>query len=232
MNTLKNTAQRAGFWYLFMGITGAFGLMYIPSHFIDAASAQETATAILQEPTLFRLGILGNLLCQVGFLILILLLYRLFRSTDKKLAQLMLGFVLAGIPIAMLNELNHMAALLLANNSLSESFSAVQNQSLMMLFLELHDNGVMIAEVFWGLWLLPLGLLSYKSGFIPKIFGIMLIIGSFGYLIEVFFHILLPEYHAVVGPIVTIPSAIAEISFLLWLLIKGVKKEAGKLTLT
>jgi hypothetical protein len=134
----------------------------------------------------------------------------------------MVIFLLVSIPIAMLNVLNQFAALLLSSGAdYLTAFTADQLQALVPLFLDLHEHGIQIASIFWGLWLLPLGVLVYKSGFLPRILGVLLMIGFFGYLIDFFIFFLNLNFDA---PIILLTS-IGELLFPLWLLIKGVNVE-------
>lgn len=138
----------------------------------------------------------------------------------------MVSLVVAAVLIACLNMLNQFAALhLLSGAGYLTVFEPDQLNTMAMLFLDLHNHGILIAEIFWGLWLLPLGLLVIKSGFLPRILGVLLIIAYFGYLIDVLTNFLFPGYSAIISPIATTPSAIAELSVVLWLLIKGVKDQ-------
>ncbi|MBU1341806.1 MAG: DUF4386 domain-containing protein [Proteobacteria bacterium] len=222
MNSIKKTARAAGFLYLLMIIFSVFSLVFIPSAFIVSGDVAKTVNNITNAESLFRLGIVGGLINQVIFVLLVLFLYRLFKPVNEKQALLMLIFVLIGVPIAMLNELNYSAVLLLSSSTDNITvLTADQSQSLINLFLDLHEHGIIIAEIFWGLWLLPLGFLVFKSGFLPKILGILLIIGCFGYLIEVFQFFIFPTYKVITYPGFAV-DAIAELSLAFWLLLKGV----------
>jgi hypothetical protein len=140
------------------------------------------------------------------------------------MAVLMVVFALVGIPISMLNTLNRVATLLLVNGAdYLKVFGADQLDALVMLFLNLNEQGVFIATVFWGLWLLPLGYLVYKSGYFPRILGILLIIGGFGYLLDFFTHFLLPnraDYEAIFFPAIILLT-FGEILFMGWIVLKG-----------
>src|SRR5262249_106489 len=146
-------------------------------------NAASTASNILASAGLFRLGIVSALLVQLVNIFVVLALYRLLRPVDKGMARLMGVFLLMGVPIAMLNELNHFAGLQLVDDA---SFSADQTRAMVPFVLDLHQIGIHIAGIFWGLWLLPMGTLVFKSGFLPRILGVLLIIGGFGYLIDSF----------------------------------------------
>ena len=134
----------------------------------------------------------------------------------------MVVFALAALPIAMLNELNHFAVLLLLNGTdYLKVFSVDQLYSQVMFFLDLGHYGAFIAAIFWGLWLLPMGYLVFKSGFLPRIIGILLIIAGFGYVIDSFALFLLPDLNIDISQF----TFIGELLMLLWLLIKGVNIE-------
>jgi hypothetical protein len=132
----------------------------------------------------------------------------------------MVVLALLGIPIAFLNEVNHLAALRLLSSADDGAFTASQLQAQAMLFLDMRQNGIFVAQVFWGLWLLPLGFLVFRSGFLPKLLGILLVIGGVGYLLDSGTQLLFPGV-ATIGQF----TFIGELLFPLWLLIKGVNVE-------
>ena len=196
--------------YPIWAIVGLFSIMYVPATLIVSGDAAATAANIIADESLFRMGIAGSLITQLIQIVVVLVLYQLFRSVDKNHASLMVIFALVGIPIAMLNTLNRIAALQLLN-------SADQ----MMLFLNLNAQGVIIASIFWGLWLFPLGYLIYKSGYFPKILGILVIIAGFGYLLGSFMHLLLPTYGTIIQVLELM--TFGEVLFMVWVLLKGAK---------
>ena len=137
----------------------------------------------------------------------------------------MVIFILIGAPIAMLNELNRFIALLLLSGAnYLTVFTADQLQALVPLFLDLHEHGITIAGIFWSLWLFPMGYLVFKSGYIPRILGVLLIIAGFGYLIDSFAVFLLPNLYATISQFILF-TTYGELLFPLWLLIKGVNVE-------
>jgi Domain of unknown function (DUF4386) len=152
----------------------------------------------------------------------VLLLYKLLKPVNQTMASLMVVFLLLGVPIAMFNELNHIAALLLLGGAdYLRVFTADQLQALVPLLLDLHKQGINIAGIFWGLWLFPMGYLVFKSGFLPKILGILLILGCFGYLVDSFGAFLLPSNQVSIAMF----TFWGEVLLPLWLLIKGVNVE-------
>jgi hypothetical protein len=223
MNSIKKTARTAGFWYLLMAITGPIGLLYVPAKLIVPGDATATATNIMASESLFRIGIVSNLLCQLAFIFLVLALYRLLKRVNQHHASLMVALVLVAVPIAFLNMLNPLAALLLLSGaSFLTVFEPNQLHALAMVFLNLQEYGTIIVQIFWGLWLFPFGWLIFKSSFFPKILGVLLIMACFGYLVHSFTFLLFPGYEAIVASYAAVPEAIGELSMVLWLLIKGV----------
>ena len=144
----------------------------------------------------------------------------------------MVILMLVAIPIAFINELNKFAALLLLSGAdYLTVFDPGQLHAQVMFFLDLYTGGVFIAQIFWGLWLFPLGYLVFKSGFLPRILGVLLIIGCFGYVIDSLAFMLFPSYEGSVALVVMAPNFISEFALFLWLLIKGVNvKEWEKCT--
>jgi hypothetical protein len=211
-------ARVAGFLYLTLLPLGIFGL-YVSSILIAPGDAATTAHRIMASESLFRLSIVSALLVQIVNVFVVLALYKLLKPVNKDMALLMVVLLLLGVPIAMLNELNHFAVLLLLSGAdYLAPFTASQLQALVPLFLALHNLGVSIAGMFWGLWLFPMGYLVLKSGFLPRILGILLIIGCFGYLIDSFAAFLLPNSEVNVA----ILTFWGEVLLPLWLVIKGV----------
>jgi hypothetical protein len=214
-------ARAAGFLYLMLIPLGFFGILYVPSQLIVEGNATETANNILESESLFRFSILSALLVQVVNIFVVSALYKLLHSVNKDVASLMVIFIFLGVPIAMLNELNHVAILLVLDNTNALTpFST----DLVPFFFDLHEYGVHIAGIFWGLWLFPMGYLVFKSGFLPRIIGILLMIGCFGYLIDSFATLLFPDAGVEIAGF----TFWGEILLPLWLLIKGVDPAKAK----
>jgi hypothetical protein len=215
-------ARIAGFLYLLFIPLASFGFPYGPSHLFVPGDAARTANNIMASESLFRLSIVINLLGAILNVFVVLALYRLLKPVNKNVAALMVVFVLLSTPIGMLNELNHVAVLLLLSGATDLTpFTASQLQTLVPLFHELHQYGLSIDKVFWGLWLFPMGYLVFKSDFLPRILGILLMIGCFGWLSEFFTAFFLPNDEVKIGMF----TAWGEVLFPLWLLIKGVNAE-------
>jgi hypothetical protein len=215
------TARTAGLLYLTVAITGGFSMLYVPS-LIVPGDAMGTAASILANESMFRLGVVSGLACQLAFIFLALTLYKLFRDVNKAHASVMVALVVAGAPVAFLNMLNQLAALhVLTGAGYLGVFEAGQSNALAMLFLDLHGLGLLIVEAFWGLWLLPLGLLVISSRRMPAFLGVLLIVAFIGYMLDLLVRLLAPSYAAMASPIAG-ASKFGEVAIILWLLVKGV----------
>ena len=204
----------AGILYLSLVPLGIFGIIYVPSSLIVTDNIRATISNIIENETLFRWSIISALVVQLVNIILVLLLFKVFKPINKAMAVLMVIFSLLAVPVVFLNEINNLAVLQLLDQS-SES------QQLISVFLNLHQQGIIIAQVFWGLWLFPLGYLVFKSGYMPKFIGVLLIIGCIGYVVDSFTLILLPQFRITFSEF----TFLGEVIFPLWLLIKGIKKQ-------
>ena len=218
----NKTAKTAGLLYLLVIVFGMFAELYVNLKLIVPGDASTTVQNILDSEFLYRVGFISGLFHHTSFL-LVLDLYKLFKSVNKNLASVMALLGFASVPIMMLNMLNQFAPLILLSGAdYLEVFSTDQLQTLVMLFLGLHNHGYFIAGLFSGLFLLPLGLLVLQAEYFPRFLGVLLVIGCFGYLLELVVVFVFPNYEVVafIGLAFTI---IAEFSFTFWLLLKGVK---------
>lgn len=227
INANKKTARLAGFLWLLMFIFGPIAQI-VRSKLFVAGDMDATADNILANELLFRVGFVSDLIMLVIFLLLPLVLYKLLNEVDKNLASLMVIFVMVSVPIGMLNLLNEFTALQLLNGADYLSvFGSVQLKAQAMLSYDLYLTGYEMANIFFSLWLIPLGILVYKSGFLPKILGILLVVGGCGLFVEVFIYFLFPGYE-MVNTILILPQTIAEFVFLLWIMIKGINESKVK----
>ena len=223
MPATKRDARIAGLLYILMALPAPFALIYLPAKLIVRGDANATANNVLAHETLFRAGIFGELFNGVGFILLVVVLYRLFRAVDQTQAALMVSLVLVSVAIGFVNVLNSIAGLTLFHGSdFLIAMDKTQRDALGMLFLNLHRQGITISEIFWGLWLFPFGVLVMRSGFIPRILGVLLIVNCFGYVAASLAYLFLPSYAKVISLIV-LPTLLGELWIILWLLIKGVK---------
>ncbi|OLB28598.1 MAG: DUF4386 domain-containing protein [Acidobacteria bacterium] len=225
MDSTKKTARIAGLLYLVNGVTGFFSIIYVPGKLIVSGNTAATANNILASERLFRLGIVSELICAAEFIFLLWVLYRLLSGVNKTHASLMVILGLVFVPIMFVNTLNEIAALtLLRGADFLSVFGQSQREALAMLFLDLHRYGFVVGWIF-GLWLFPFGVLVFKSGFLPRILGVLLIVAGFGYLADSLIPLLLPSYENMVGRLAGIPLTLGEPAMILWLLIMGAKDQ-------
>jgi hypothetical protein len=226
MNSAKKTARAAGLLYLLVAITGFFSTMYVPSACIVPGDPAATANKIRISESLFRIGIVSELISASSFIFLAMALYDLLKGVNKRHAALMVILAVVSVPIAFLNELNPSAALvLLSGSDFLSVFDPRQLDALVMVFLRLHSYGFFVGMIFWGLWLFPFGVLVYRSGFLPRILGILLVVACFAYLTGSLTALLLPNYGDAVNRFALIPEGVGELSIMAWLLIKGAEDQ-------
>ncbi len=221
----NKTARMAGFLYLLLIPLGIFGMLYVPNTLFVPGDIAATVRNIMANQTLFRVSIVSALLTQLVQIFVVLYLYKVLKPVNKNYASLMVVFILVAVPIAMLNELNQFAVLLLLNGTdYLKFFTTDQMYALVNLLLDLRQSGIFVAQIFWGLWLFPMGYLTFKSGFLPKIIGALLIVACFGYLIDSFIFFFVPGF----GIEFSEYTFVGELLMTLWLLIKGVNVEQWK----
>ena len=223
MSLTRNPGRFAGLLYVLTSIVGFFSMGYVPGKLIVHGNATATASNISASEMLFRLGIAGAIVGQAGFIFVALALYDLLKGVSRRQASLMVILIVVSIPIAFVNELNSIAALFLVRGS--DFLSVIekpQRDALAMLFIKLHGQGFVLAEMFWGLWLFPLGLLVYRSRFLPRFLGAWLGLAGVAWVIESLTGILWPLHLDKMDSYLQ-PAIIGEIAFMLCLLIKGAK---------
>jgi hypothetical protein len=205
-------------------VFSGFAWFGVRQRLIVPGDAAATAAEIAANSTLFRGAFVSDLLGTTFYLLLGMALYLLLRHVNTSVAAAMMVFVAIGTAIYSANMLNHFAALMLATEgSYAAAAGGGGTDGLVLLFVDLHDHGYSVAQVYFGLWLLPLGYLAYKSGWFPRVLGILLMIASFIHLTEVLTHFLVPGVNEVVIFLIQIPAIIAEFWMMGYLLIRGVR---------
>lgn len=223
---MRNPGRFAGLLYVLTSIVGFFSMGYVPDKVIVHGNAAATASNISAHETLFRLGIAGAVIGQAAFIFVALALYDLLKEVSRRHASLMVMLIVISVPIAFVNELNSIATLVLVRGAdVLAALDKTQREALAMLFVKLHGQGFVVAEMFWGLWLFPLGLLVYRSRFLPRFLGVWLGLAGIAWVILSLTGILVPEYQDMVDKYLQ-PAIIGEIVFMLWLLIMGGKPTA------
>lgn len=227
MNILKFTPRTAGVLYLILILTGIYAQFFVRSGLIIPGNAAATANNITSSESLFRIGIASDLIMIICDVVLALIFYVLLKSVNKSLSLLAAFFRLIQAAILSVNLLNLFFALQLLNNpDYLNRFLQSQLNSLIMLFLNIHNIGYSIGLVFFGINCFIIGYLILKSGYIPKILGVLLLFASIGYLTDSFANVLLVNYKSyqdIFAIIVFVPALFAELTFCLWLIFKGNK---------
>jgi Domain of unknown function (DUF4386) len=222
MASKTRLARVAGLLYLIVAVCGGFSELYVRSSVMVPGDAAATAAKVSASATLFRVGFVTDLVSITCFLLLALTLYALLSHVSHQIALSMMVIVAVSVAIMSLNMLNHLGALLVATDSASSAgLGAASSDTLVLLLLDLHRHGYLIAEIFFGLWLLPLGYLVFTSGFFPRALGVLLIIGGLGYLADLVATLLTPNFEWSLSPYVLAPAVLAEVWFIGWLLVKG-----------
>ncbi len=225
MNTHQKVAKIAGIAYLLVIIFGSFSELFVRSSLIVPGDATATAQHIRAAEGLYRIGFISDMVMIMCYLILGLLFYLMLKKVYKNLALLMLSLNLVGVPIMALNMLNYfMVLVLLGGADYLKVFDVAQINALTLLFLEFHKYGYAIAAISFGSWLFPLGYLFFKSGYVPKFVGILVMISSLGFLIDFLSQFLFPNTIATLSLIAGVLESPGELILCLWLLFKGINE--------
>ena len=223
VNSTKKQARIAGVLYLLLVLTGVFSLIYVPTALVVFGDAAATAENIRSSELLFRSGILSGLISNVIFVFLVLALYRLLKETSRNQAILMVTLVMISVATGFANTVNQLGALIaLSGADFLSVFEKPELDAIAYLFIRLNSWGIQIIQIFWGLWLFPFGLLVYRSRFIPKVLGVLLVIAGVGYLLGTITFLVLPQYQSALSTPITLLE-MGELPIILWLLIVGAK---------
>lgn len=222
-----NPGRVAGFWYLLLVLLGPLRLIYIPNKLFVTGDAAATVNNISVHLLLFRLGIVADLAAALVLIFLTLAFYRLFQGVDQDLALMVVIF--GGIMPSLLYFVGvgcDLATLMaVRGNSVLAVFDKPQHDALAVLFLKLRDQQNVAAEILWGVWLLPLAALVYRSRFLPRFLGVWLVFGGVAYLALSITAIMWPQYEDKVFTF-SQPAMFSEIALTLWLVVKGTKPRA------
>ncbi|MBS0215694.1 MAG: DUF4386 domain-containing protein [Proteobacteria bacterium] len=215
----------AGALYLAVVLTGIFSLAYVPSRIPANGSIESFIAHVTTSEQLYRSGIASFLVNQVAFLLLALAMFALFRDVNRKAATTMAALACAGIPLALVGVAHRLDILaLIAPDVQAQTGDATVLHAQVAAALASYRSTLLVTNLFWGLWLFPLGCLVIKSRSIPRLLGAFLILGCVGYCINVFGTILIPGYRdSAFSDYATLPAAIGEIGTALWLLVMGAK---------
>jgi hypothetical protein len=210
--------------YLLLALSAPFGLLYVPGKLVQPGNATATADNIRASASLLRFGIASELIHQVIAVFLVLALYRLLKPVSEALSKQMVVFgALLSVPIVFVNVLNNVAALVLVSGAdFLSVFEKRQLDALAYVFVRLHEDGITVASIFWGLWLLPFGTLVIRSGYIPRLLGVLLLVAGISYLVNSFVALVLPEFSRSVSQVAG-PLQFGELPIIVWLLVWGAR---------
>ena len=226
MYSNKKMGRIAGLLFLILAITGVFAEFFVRQKLYVLNDHAATTQNILENQWLFRLGIVSDLVMSTMFFIYGYVLYLIFKSVNKNISLFLLLCSVISVAMFCQNSLNQFAVLeLLINPDYSDGFKPEQLQILSLFFQNIHTKGYAVNQIFYGLYLLPLGYMIIKSGIVPKIIGIFLVLGFIGDLIEVAAYFLYPSIESVILENITIPADIGEFSLCLWFIIKGARNQ-------
>lgn len=223
MDSLKRTARLTGFLYLLLAFMGPFTLLYVPGKIFVPGDATATVSNMLANQDLFLAGIVVSIVSELIFISVVLLLYRLLKGVNQALAIAMVVLIFIDVPLAFLSCANEVATLaFVRGGEFLAVFEKPQRDALVMLMMNIDRQGALVSQIFWGLWLLPLGALVFRSGFLPRLIGVWLILNGLAYVALSFIRLLLPQYGDAAFNIAT-PFFFGELALTLWLLVFGVR---------
>jgi hypothetical protein len=224
IKSLKKQSRLAALLYFVAGLPAPFALLYVPSVLIVRGDAAATANNVRNSELLLRLGMAVELFTATVVIFAILAFYHLFKATSPKSAMAMMVLFLITIPMSYLNVLNDLAAITFARGpEFLSGIAQPQRDAFVLFFLRLHNQGLTLAQIFWGLWLFPFGIAVMRSGFIPRFVGIAEMIAGFGYVLSSLVFLFLPASAQSIGELAQI-LGVGEFAAL-WLLIYGAKPQ-------
>jgi hypothetical protein len=224
MSSRKRLARIAGLLYLIVGIFGGFAVGYATPRVYAAGDAAVTTGNLIANSGLVLFGVMADLLQATAFIFLALALYALLKDVNKNAARLMVSLVAIATAIMCINEIFQFSALRVAGDgSYATAFGAAGSQALVMLLMDMHHYGFLIAQIFFALWLVPLGYLAYQSGMFPRALGVVLVAAGVSYLVDMIAAFLFPEISMKIHGLLAILPTVAEVWTLVYLLVVGVK---------
>ena len=223
-NAPKHLARIAGVLYLLVGIFGGFAQGFVQPKMYVPGDAAATTANVVANAGLVRLGVVSDLVGQTIFVFLALTLYTLFHHVHQGVARVMIVLVALAAGISALNDVFEFAGLRVATGAVDlTSLGAEGSNAMVLLLLDTQHYGLLIAQIFFGLWLVPLGYLAHKSGWFPKALALVLVIGGGCYLVDLLTAFLVPDVNQLIGGFIVIPCIVAEIWMVGYLLIVGVR---------
>jgi hypothetical protein len=230
MSASARTLSRvAGVLYLINGVFSAFAILFVTAKVYVPGDAVASAANVLANAGLVRAGIVADLAQASIFVFLGMTIYLLLKHVHENAARALVILVAIATAIMCLNDVFELAALRVATDgSYAAAFGAAGSDALVQLLLDIHGNGFLIAQIFFGLWLVPLGYLAYRSGMFPKALGAVLVVAGGSYLVDVLATFLAPDLGAQLHGFLAIPPSIAEPAMVVALLVNGVRSPARR----
>jgi hypothetical protein len=220
----KRLARIAGGLYLFVGIFGGFAEGFLDPKIYAAGDAAATARNVLASPELVRIGVFAHLVDATFFVFMALALYQLLKHVNKSVARSMLVLVALAVSIISLNAVFEFEALQVAtNSSYAAALGTTGSNAVVQVLMDIQHYGTLIAQIFFGLWLAPMGYLAYKSGWFPRALGIVLVAATVSYLADMLTAFLVPDFGKQIHAFLTIMPIIGEVWLLGYLLVIGVR---------
>ena len=224
MSSPKQLARIAGVLYLIVGVFGGFAIGYVTPLVYAPGDALTTAGNISANAGLVRASVLADLIQATVFVFLAMVLFAILQDVNRSVARAMVILVAIATAVMCLNEVFQIGALLVSGEgAYATGFGATGADALVLLLMDLHHYGFLIAQIFFGLWLIPLGYLAYTSGLFPRAVGVVLIVGGSAYLVDLTLAFVAPDVSRQVHALLAIPPTIAEVWTVLYLLVKGVR---------
>ena len=233
MTPVQTYARVAGILFLISFVAGSFGEFYVPTTLIVSGDPTATFNNIAAHEWLFRVGIVSLLVVAIVLIFLTIAFYRLFAGVDRNFAAqvVIFGGVMPSVIYLFNVALDASALRLVHGGDFVSTFGNAQRDALVMLLLRLHDDELTATLLLAGVWLFPLGILVYKSRFLPRFLGIWLLIAGCGWIVLCFTGFLAPQYRDRELAIFQ-PAFFAELALMLWLVIKGAKPPPLDVTAT
>lgn len=224
----KRQARIAGVFYLLVALFGGFAEGYVDPQLYVAGDAAATVAKLLANPGLVRMGVVAHLVNGVFYLFTALALYALLRPVHRSMARAMLLLVVISAAITSLNAVFLFEGLRVAGDgAFATAFGAAGSDALVLILLDIQHYGTLAAQVFFGLWLVPLGYLAHKSpGWFPKWLAAALVVCGACYLVDLLAAFLAPDLALRIHGFIVIPCIIAEVAIVLYLLVVGVRTVA------
>lgn len=225
----RRLARTAGVFYLVVAVLGAWAHGYVRGQVYVPGDAAATANNVVENASLVRLGFAADVVQAALMLFVVMALYVLLQHVNKTVAQMMVMFVVVSVAITCLNMVFQLGSVLVAENpAYAAAFEAQGSDGLVLLLLDLQHSGYLIAQIFFGLWLFPLGFLAYRSGMFPRTIGVLLMSGTVAYLADAMLQFLAPGVAATTAMALIPVVIVAEVSMLGYLLIKGVQSAPSR----